>query len=290
MNVTVVAHRKKTLGGGLAELRRELQRAGVGEFGWHEVPKSKKAPKHARKAAESGADVVFVWGGDGMVQRCVDALAGTDVTVAIVPAGTANLFAASLGIPRDIRAAVRIGLAGRRRRYDLGRIEGEHFAVMAGAGFDAALIEDADRRLKRRAGRFAYVRTALRHVRDAPVHTIVHVDDRPWFEGPSTCLLLGNIGTIVGGIKAFDDASPFDGRLEVGVATAHGPLQWARTIGRMATGRTDKSPFVRVASARKVYAEFAEPVLLELDGGTRKRVKRLEAEAVPAAITLAVPD
>jgi diacylglycerol kinase family enzyme len=285
----VVAHRKKTLGGGLGELRRELDRAGADKIDWYEVPKSKKAPKRVRKAVEAGAELLFVWGGDGMVQRCVDAVAGTGVTVAIVPAGTANLFASALGIPRDVRAAVDIGLRGERKRYDLGKIDGEHFAVMAGAGFDAAMIEDADRRLKRRAGRFAYVRTALRHVRDAPVHTIVHLDDEPWFEGPSTCLLMGNIGTISGGIKAFDDASPFDGRLEVGVTTARGALQWARTIGTMATGRTDRSKFVRVGRARRVYAEFAEPVLLELDGGARKKVKRLEAEAVPAAVTVAVP-
>ncbi|MER7282935.1 diacylglycerol kinase family protein [Dactylosporangium sp. NPDC000244] len=289
MTIVVVAHRKKTLGGGLDELRRELDRAGAGKVGWHTVPKSKKAPKKVRKAVDAGADLVFVWGGDGMVQHCVDAVAGTGVTVAIIPAGTANLFASALRIPRDIREAVEIGLHGERRRYDLGRIDGEHFAVMAGAGFDAAMIEDADRRLKRQAGRFAYVRTALRHVRDAPVHTIVHLDDEPWFEGPSTCLLMGNIGTISGGIKAFDDASPFDGRLEVGVTTARGALQWARTVGVMATGRTDRSKFVRMGSARKVYAEFAEPVLLELDGGARKRVKRVEAEAVPGAVTLAVP-
>ncbi|GAA2337328.1 hypothetical protein GCM10010170_018320 [Dactylosporangium salmoneum] len=93
----------------------------------------------------------------------------------------------------------------------------------------------------------------------------------------------------MGGIKAFDDASPFDGRLEVGVATARNALQWGRTLGRMATGRTEKSPFVRMGSARKVYAEFDEPVLVELDGGARKKLKRLEAEAVPAAVTLAVP-
>ncbi|MFI5910851.1 diacylglycerol/lipid kinase family protein [Dactylosporangium sp. NPDC051541] len=292
VRVAVVAHRKKTFGGGLAELRRELERAGVETVDWREVPKSKKAPKQVRQAVDAGANLIFVWGGDGMVQRCIDALAGSgaqDVTVAILPAGTGNLFASALRIPRDVRAAVDIGLRGGRRQYDLGRIDGEHFAVMAGAGFDAELFEDADRGMKRRAGRFAYWRTALRHVGDAPVHTIVHLDDEPWFEGPATCLLMGNIGTISGGIKAFDDASPFDGRLEVGVTTARGALQWARTIGTMATGRTDRSRFVKIGSASRVYAEFAEPVLLELDGGARKRVKRLEAEAVPAAVTLAVP-
>jgi diacylglycerol kinase family enzyme len=287
----VVAHRKKTLGGGLDELRRALHRAGVDEHqvDWHEVPKSKKAPKQVLQAVDNGADLLFVWGGDGMVQRCADAVVGREVTLAIVPAGTGNLFATSLGVPRDIAAAVEIGLHGERRKYDLGKIDGEHFTVMAGAGFDAELFADADRRLKRRAGRFAYWHTALRHVGDAPVHTIVHLDDEPWFEGPSTCLLMGNIGTISGGIKAFDDADPFDGCLEVGVTTAHGALQWARTVATMATGRTDRSRFVRMGRARRVYAEFAEPVLLELDGGARKRVKRIEAEAVPGAVTFAVP-
>lgn len=289
VRVAVVAHRKKTLGGGLDELRRALQRAGAGEFDWHEVPKSKKAPKKARKALKAGAELLFVWGGDGMVQRCADAVAGSGVTVAIVPAGTANLFATSLGIPRDIEAAVRIGLSGGRKRYDLGSVDGEHFTVMAGAGFDAAMIDDADRGMKSRTGRLAYVRTALRHVGDTPVETVVRIDGQRWFEGKATCLLLGNIGTIAGGVKAFDEASPFDGRLEVGVATAKGAVQWARTLGRMTLGRTDESPFVRTASARRVHAEFAEPVLLELDGGARRRVRSFKAEAVPAAVTFAVP-
>jgi diacylglycerol kinase family enzyme len=289
VKVAVVAHRKKILGGGLDELRRALAEARAGKVDWSEVPKSKKAPEQARKAVERGADVLFVWGGDGMVQHCVDAVAGSDVTVAIVPAGTANLFATSLEIPRDIAAAVHIGLFGARRRYDLGRIAGEHFAVMAGAGFDAALIDDADRGMKSRAGKLAYFSTAVRHVTDTPVRTEVKLDDEPWFEGEATCVLLGNIGTIAGGIEAFDDASPFDGRLEVGVATAHGAMQWARTLGRMTFGRTEESPFVRIGSARTVRVKFASPVLLELDGGARKKVRKLKAEAVPAAVTIAVP-
>ena len=77
------------------------------------MAKSRKAPKQIRSALEQGADLIFVWGGDGMVQRGVDVLAGTDATMAILPAGTANLFASNLGIPKNIDGAVEVGLHGR---------------------------------------------------------------------------------------------------------------------------------------------------------------------------------
>jgi YegS/Rv2252/BmrU family lipid kinase len=288
--VAVVAHRKKTLDGGLDELRRRLTDGDVEDLLWYEVPKSRKAPKKARKAVAEGADLVFVWGGDGMVQRCVDALAGSGVTVAIVPAGTANLLARDLGIPVDLAAAVRIGLHGERRRLDLGRLNGEHFAVMAGAGFDGDLIRDADRGSKERLGRLAYVWSALSHVRDQAVPMRIKVDDTVWFDGRASCVLLGNIGTITGGIHAFDDARPDDGWLEVGVATAQGALAWARTLGRMAVGRSDASPFVRITRAKKVRVRLGTPMTYELDGGARGWSKRLKADVVPGGITVCVPE
>ena len=102
-SVAVIAHTGKTLGGGLEELRRVLARAGVDNPMWHEVPKSRKAPKRVRAALDAGADLLIVWGGDGMVQRCIDAVAasdaGTEVRIGIVPAGTANLLATNLEIP-----------------------------------------------------------------------------------------------------------------------------------------------------------------------------------------------
>jgi len=100
-----------------------------------------------------GADVLFVWGGDGTVQRCIDAVAGTDTAVAILPAGTANLLAANLGVPHDLAEAVLVGLHGDRRRLDTGSVNGERFTAMAGAGFDARMISDADRGMKDRLGR-----------------------------------------------------------------------------------------------------------------------------------------
>src|SRR3989442_1005547 len=126
--IAVLAHRKKSLGGGLDELRALLADNGVENPLWYEVDKSRQAPKKVRKALRHGARLVFVWGGDGMVQRCVDALAGSPVVVAIIPAGTANLFATNLGIPHDLAEAVRIGLQGNLRRLDLGKVKGEPFA------------------------------------------------------------------------------------------------------------------------------------------------------------------
>ncbi|RZU76253.1 YegS/Rv2252/BmrU family lipid kinase [Micromonospora kangleipakensis] len=288
--VAVVAHRKKTLGGGLDELRASLVAAGVGRLLWYEVPKSRKAPKRVRKALKKGADLLLVWGGDGMVQRCADTLAGTDVPMGILPAGTANLFATNLGIPADLPEAVRIALHGRRRTLDLGRLNGEHFAVMAGAGFDGDLIREADRKLKGRLGRVAYVWTGLRHVRGELVRTRIRVDGADWFDGEASCVLFGNVGTITGGIPAFDDARPDDGALEVGVSTASGAVDWARTLGRMAAGRSEDSPFVRITRGRKVTVRFATPKTYELDGGARTTAKRLKVKVVPGALTVCCPD
>lgn len=88
--VAVVAHARKSFGGGLRELREVLAREGVTDPLWYEVTKSRRAAKSARRAAAEGAGLIFVWGGDGTVQRCIDAVAGSGAAVAILPAGTAN--------------------------------------------------------------------------------------------------------------------------------------------------------------------------------------------------------
>jgi hypothetical protein len=78
------------------------------------------------------------------VQRVIDAVAGVPVALAILPAGTANLFATNLRIPKDLEEAVKIGLNGNQRQLDVGLINREHVGVMAGTWFDALMIRDAD--------------------------------------------------------------------------------------------------------------------------------------------------
>jgi diacylglycerol kinase (ATP) len=288
MRVAVVAHAEKRLGGGLAELRRVLEAQGVEDPLWYEVPKAKRAPDRARRALEEGADLVFAWGGDGTVRRCLGELAGTATCLAVIPAGTANLFATNLGIPADIEEAVAVGLHGERRRFDVGRFSGERFGVMAGVGFDAEMIRGSDD-LKERLGRLAYVWSGSRNLREDAFEAEIRVDGLDWFDGRATCILLGNVGDLFGGVTVFPDARPDDGQLELGVVTAEGVMQWARTLARTAAGDPTASPFVRATRARKVKVRLDRKVRYELDGGDRTKVKAFKVEVEQGALQLCVP-
>ncbi len=288
-DVAVVAHSRKSLGGGLPELRKAPSPRGRDRS---LLVRGEEEPPRPQVRAEGGgrrAGVVFVWGGDGTVQRCIDALAGTDTAVAILPAGTANLLASNLSIPRDLPEAVQIGLHGDRRRLDTGSVNGERFAVMAGAGFDARMIADADRGTKDRLGRAAYVVTGIRNLGARRVRATIKVDGEEFFTGKVACVLAANVGEILGGVKAFPQAQPDDGRLELGVVTARTPVQWARTFGRIALGQPERSPFAKVTRGRKFNIRFDQKVRFELDGGARPASRKLRIKVCPGSVTVCVP-
>jgi diacylglycerol kinase (ATP) len=287
-SVGVVAHSAKRLGGGLSELRAVLSAEGASDPLWAEVSKSRFASACAREMLKDGADLIFVWGGDGTVQRCIDVLAGSPAALAILPAGTANLLATNLGIPKDLESAVRIGLHGSRRKLDVGVVNGERFAIMAGTGLDALMIRDADTGLKDAFGRMAYVWTGAKNARREAVGVKIRVDGHRWFQGKASCVLVGNVGKLIGGVSAFQNARPDDGRLEVGVVTADGLWQWARTLGRTALGDAAASPFVQTTTGSSIDVRLDHKMPFELDGGERKKSKRLDIKLEREAICVCV--
>lgn len=215
--------------------------------------------------------MIFVWGGNGTVQRCIDALVGRAAAIAILPAGTANLLVTNLGVPTYLVEAVRVGLRGHRRPIDTGSANGEHFAVMAGAGFDALMIRDADGGMKDRIGRAAYVWTGAKNLAASRGKATVDVDGQRFFKGLVSCVLAGN------------------GVLELGIVTAKNPVQWIRTLGRVAVGKTDKSPFAQTTRGKKFKICFDRPFAYELDGGARPSTKRLRIRVHPSSILICVP-
>jgi diacylglycerol kinase (ATP) len=292
-SVAVVAHRKKTLGGGLPELRRLLNDRGVDQALWCEVSKSRDAPAQVRNAMKKGVDLILLWGGDGTVQRGLDALASSaasEVAVGIIPAGTANLLAGNLGIPTNLEEAVRIALDGDRRALDLGVVNHEHFAVMAGTGLDALMMKEADAGLKDRLGQLAYFWTGIRAIRARSVSMSVMVDGTSWFNGQASCLLVGNMGRLTGGLVAFPDARSDDGQLEIGVVRAATTLQWARVAVLLLRGAPGHSKLVHMGRGRKISVKLDRELPYELDGGARTSTKKLRVRVAPRAVTVCVPE
>jgi YegS/Rv2252/BmrU family lipid kinase len=284
--VAVIAHKGKSLDGGLPELRKALAARGVTDPQWLEVEKSREAPEQVKLALKNGADLIFAWGGDGMVQRCVDALAKSKASLAIVPAGTANLLAKNLGIPHHIQAAVDVGLNGEHRKFDVGHMNGERWAVMAGLGFDANVIRAADKHMKHVLGRAAYVWAAAKNLRMDPFEARVEVDGKKFYKGPATLILFGNVGRAFAGLEIFEDAKADDGLLEVGVADAEGIMQWGKTIARK---HVANSPFVHMTKARSVEVKLQRKIRYEVDGSERTKEKEFAVEVEPAGISIRVP-
>jgi diacylglycerol kinase (ATP) len=216
-------------------------------------------------------------------------VAGTETVIAILPAGTANLLATNLGVPGDITEAVRVGLHGEQRRLDTGSVNGERFAVMAGAGFDARMIMEADQGLKDRIGRAAYLFAGAKNLSAHRTKATVTVDGKRFFKGQISCVLVGNVSKILGGIEAFSGARPDDGLLELGVVTAKDPVEWIRTLGRVAQSETEKSPFVEVTRGKKFRIRFNRRFPYELDGGARPPIRKMRINVHPSSIKICVP-
>ncbi len=161
---------------------------------------------------------------------------------------------------------------------------------MAGAGFDARMIDDADRGSKAHLGSLAYVRSGVAAVRAGADQVHVLVDGVTFFEGRASCVLVGNVPRATGGLLVFNDAEPDDGQLDVGVVTAEGTVQWLSVLSRVALHHGDGSRFVRTIQGRTIDVHFDKAVSYELDGGIRPPTDRLQFEVKPAAITVRVPE
>ena len=160
-SVAVVANTKKLAKADAGRLKSSLREAGLGPTTWITIEKGSAATKATAKALDRGADVVLVCGGDGTVRAASQALVGTEAALAVYPTGTANLFASAMKFTDDPAALVEVVRGGDRRTIDTGTCNGLTFNIMAGTGFDAAMIDSADDD-KERLGMVAYVRAGVK--------------------------------------------------------------------------------------------------------------------------------
>ena len=170
-----------------------------------------------RYSSGSGDRLVFAIGGDGTVRTCAHALAYSGAALAIVPRGTANLFARAVGVPADLGAALSVGFGVQERTVDLAACEESAFAAMAGIGLDAAVVRSTPRLLKAHLGWVGYAAGAFAHLGSRPHAFTVRLDGAAPLERRAHSVVVGNVGILPGGFSVLPDASVEDGWLDVGV-------------------------------------------------------------------------
>lgn len=143
------------------EARTKLSAAGLELLACHAVRNPAKLNEIVQGAVASGAPMVIVGGGDGSLSATVDDIVGRDCVFALLPLGTANSFARTLGIPLDLDGAIATILHGRRRRIDLGIINGDYFANCAAIGLPPIIGGSIPPQLKRIFGRAGYLLWAI---------------------------------------------------------------------------------------------------------------------------------
>ncbi|HEX3212803.1 MAG TPA: diacylglycerol kinase family protein [Actinomycetota bacterium] len=291
MRVAVVFN-PVTGGGDTAGRKRDTQEAleGAGvDVLWLETTKEDPGQGLTAKAVAEGVDLVMAQGGDGTVMACVTALAGTEVPLAVLPGGTGNLLATNFDIPSELAEAVEVALEGDRVRLDVAAMDDDRFVVMGGIGFDAAMLRDADPKLKKHLGALAYVLSGFKNLRRRVTRFQLRLDDQPPIERAGQGILIGNLGRLQGGLPVMPDAKPDDGLLDVAVLKTRSLLDWLALGTRVLLRRRRKDPQLELFQARRVEIHCDTPQPVERDGDPAGARDHLVVEVVPKALTLCVP-
>ena len=244
----------------------------------------------ARDAAAGSADLVVAVGGDGTVRSCADGLSGTGVPLGIVPVGTGNLLARTLGIPAHAKGALAIALDPRGtggsadRRIDLATADGTPFTAMAGMGLDAAVV--AATRFKHHLGWLAYAMYGAIHLARPPAMFTIQMDDGAPVEREAKSVVVGNSGLLPGGFTLLPDARIDDGLLDVGILAPHGPFGWPRVATRVLTHSGHQDRQLERFQARKVKITARAILPREVDGEVVAPDRTLTVAVRPRALTV----
>lgn len=145
-----------------AQAKEKLEQAGMELLAAHAIKNPERMEETVARAIADGAPMVIVGGGDGSMSGTVDQLVGKDCVFAVLPLGTANSFARTLGLPLDLDGAVDTIANGQRRRVDLGMIDKDYFVNAASLGLSPMIGKTVPHKLKRYLGRIGYLLWAVK--------------------------------------------------------------------------------------------------------------------------------
>jgi diacylglycerol kinase family enzyme len=269
----------------------------------------------AASAIRRGAHVVLVAGGDGTVRAVAEGLRDSKVAMAVVPSGTGNLLARNLDLPlNSVDDAITIAFHGTNRDIDLGlaaitRENGhreEHvFLVMAGLGIDAKMVANTRSELKKAVGWLAYIDGTIRSIPSLePVRLRYSRDNGPERHIAVHSIMIGNCGSLPGGLLLIPDAKPDDGILDIVALRPQGAFGWLRVwnkiawengvLRKSAVGRKilDLSKDVKDVTywrGKDLSLWVTSPQEFQLDGDEFGEAVHVHASVQPGSLTVRVP-
>lgn len=246
-----------------------------------------------REALLEGHDLVILGGGDGSVSTVVDLVAGSDAMLGLLPLGTANDFARTLGIPFDLEAACDAIAHGEVVHADLGLAGSNYYVNVASVGLGTQVVENLSPRLKRSAGALAYPIAAVRaYANHCPFSVTLYFPDGDHESADLDGLLqvaVGNGRFYGGGMIVAPNSGIDDAALDVYAIAAKKGLDLARVVRGLRTGEFVENPCVRYWRTSRVRIETDPPLPINLDGELVSRTPKTFSVA-PKALKVLVPE
>jgi diacylglycerol kinase (ATP) len=272
----------------------ELKSRGWDRALWLETTSEDHGRAMTEQAVREKVDLVLGAGGDGTIRVICSGLAHTGIPFGLIPAGTGNLLARNIGIPLDEVAALDVAFDGVDKALDLVRLQlddqpPDHFAVMAGIGLDAVIMERADPKMKKAVGSAAYFVSAAQNANHPAMHATIAVDDQPPIKRRAHLIVVGNVGFLMANIQLIPGARADDGMLDVLIASPRTLSDWIRLTTRVLTRRKQPDDQLDRLTGHKVTITVEERDHVQLDGDTVGECNTLTAEVVPGALRLRVP-
>lgn len=237
-----------------------------------------------------GVDMVIMAGGDGTMNTAVDVLYERGLTLGVLPLGTANDLARTLGIPAGIQAACRAIAHGRQHRIDLGRVNGKLFFNVASVGAAAQLSKHLDRELKERWGVLSYPIRVRDVLEQANAFDAEIVDEDGHAESVrSIQIAIGNGRCYGGGMKVAEDSAIDDGRLDLYSLEPQSMWRLVLTLPFIRSGHHGKLEGSVAMSGTRFTVRTAEPMEVATDGEVTTRTPAV-FEVLPEALSVMVPN
>jgi diacylglycerol kinase (ATP) len=273
------------------------------DHGWDATVRPTERPGQMRElaalAVAEGADAVFAAGGDGTVGSVAEALGGTNVILGVLPLGTANIWAASLGVPltfnsqKDVRKCIDAQLNGRIRRMDMGQADDRKFLLWSGVGLDAHVVGKVEPRpqIGKRFGVIFYFISGLMAATNFRGGPMTVRTESKTISGTKMMALVCNIGRYAGSESILDrESQPDDGIFEVWTLEGETMLDGLKHLILYRMGRHDKHPAIQRMQASRIEIETPNSMPIHFDGEKHGETIRTTIETLPKHLNVFAPN